>query len=393
MYIHRKIEELIRPYLKSPEAVIVTGMRRTGKTSLLRNLYENTPGNKIWFDFENPLDISYFEGTDYNDIFQNVIDHGNLNKKKKIAVFIDEAQHYPQISKIAKYLIDHYGAKFFIAGSASFYLKNLFPESLSGRKVIFELYPLDFEEFLAFKEEKLELYQKIRTKKNTSMLDYEKYDKYYDEFLEWGGFPGVVLKIGQDKKKKALEDIFTSYYQNEIMNLSDYRKNYAIRNLIMLLASRTGSRLDITKISQELQLNRTTVYSYLSFLQATYFIHLVSPYSKSADREVSGSQKVFFCDNGILKILSSINAGQKFENAVFCQLRGNHKLNYYQRRTGAEIDFIADKKIAYEAKLTATASDLKALKRSIKLAKLKKGFLVSKNFVKNADSVIYGQFL
>src|SRR4030042_6380011 len=327
MYIHRKIEEKISKYLKSDEAIIITGMRRTGKTSLMRNLYENTPENKIWFDFENPLDIKHFEGIDYNDVYQNIIDLGNLDKKKRTYVFVDEPQHYPLISKIAKYLIDHYKIKFFITGSASYYLKNLFPESLSGRKVIIELFPLDFEEFLNFKGERSDLYRKIKAKKIISELEYEKYDKYYDEFMEWGGFPGAVLKNGREKKREMLNDIFASYYQNEIVNLSDYRKNYAIRDLIMLLASRAGSQLNISKLSQELQLNRATAYSYLSFLQATYFIHLISPYSKSADPAISGSQKVYFCDHGILKILSQINDGQKFENAVFCPFRGKHKLN------------------------------------------------------------------
>lgn len=393
MYIHRKIEKKIGKYLKSQEAVIITGMRRTGKTSLMKNLYENTPDNKVWFDFENPLDIKHFEGDDFNDVYQNIINFGNLDNRNKIYVFIDEAQHYPAISKIVKYLIDHYGVKFFVTGSASYYLKNLFPESLSGRKVIFELFPLDFEEFLEFKNEAIDLYHKIKSKKTTSLVEYEKYNNYYDEFVEWGGFPGVVLKRGQDKKRELLNDIFSSYYQNEIVNLSDYRKNYAIRDLILLLASRTGSQLDIFKLAQELQLNRTTIYSYLSFLQATYFITLVLPYSKSVDREVSGSQKVYFCDNGLLSILAKINDGQRFENAVFNQLRIRHKLNYYRRRTGAEIDFIADKKIAYEAKMTATISDGLALQRGAKLAKLKKKFLISKNFVKNNKGVIFGQFL
>ena len=65
--------------------------------------------------------------------------------------FFDEVQIYPEISKIVKYLIDHYSVKFILTGSASYYLKNLFPESLSGRKIIFEMYPLDFEEFLVLK--------------------------------------------------------------------------------------------------------------------------------------------------------------------------------------------------------------------------------------------------
>ena len=204
MYYPRKLEAQLKKNLHSKQAIIVTGMRRVGKTTILRELYETISNNKIWFDFENPLDVKYFEDIDYNDIYQNIIQKGNLNALKRVYVFIDEVQNYPEISKIVKYLIDHYGVKFVLTGSASYYLKNLFPESLAGRKIIFEMYPLDFEEFLIFKKENRERYQKIKNKKNITELDYELYDKYYQEFVEWGGFPEVVLASDKDAKRQWL---------------------------------------------------------------------------------------------------------------------------------------------------------------------------------------------
>lgn len=393
MYYTRSIEPKIKENLKNNDAIIITGMRRVGKTSLLKKIFESLPDNKIWFDFENPLDIKYFENIDYNDIYLNIINKGDLDKNKRIYVFIDEAQHYPKISKVVKYLIDHYKVKFILTGSASYYLKNLFPESLSGRKVIFELYPLNFEEFLIFKGESIEKYNKIKNKKKISQIDYEIYDKYYDEFIEWGGFPAVVLTNGIKRKEQMLQDIFSSYYQNEVIGLADYRKNEKIRDLILLLSSRVGSQLDLVKLSQELGITRVTVYSYLAFLQATYFIHLISPFSKNIDREVSGSQKIYFCDNGILKIITSLNFGQILENAVFNQLKLKGDLNYFRKPSGAEIDFILNKKIAYEVKATATNSYAADLKRSMGTAKLKKGFMVSKNFVEGVKDAVFGEFV
>jgi len=393
MYYPRLIEPKIRQNLENDEAIIITGMRRVGKTSLLKNIFESLPDNKIWFDFENPLDIKYFEDIDYNDIYINIVNKGNLDKNERIYVFIDEVQHYPEISKVVKYLIDHYKIKFFLTGSASYYLKNLFPESLAGRKIIFELYPLDFEEFLIFKGEDIEKYCSIKRKKTISLLDYEIYDKHYEEFMEWGGFPGVVLVSDAEKKKNMLGDIFSSYYQNEIVGLADYRKNKKVRDLILLLATRVGSQLDLVKLSQELGITRATVYSYLSFLQATYFIYLVSPFSNSIDREVSGSQKIYFCDNGILKIITTVNIGQLFENTIHNQLRIKGNINYFRKPSGAEIDFILNKKIAYEVKTAATLSDINNLNRYMKTAKIKEGFVASKDFVENNQQVIFGEFI
>lgn len=390
-YYKRTIENSVKKNLTNNKVLIITGMRRVGKTTLLKEIYKNLPENKIWFDFENPLNIKYFEEIDYDDIFQNIISKG-IDKNKKAYIFIDEAQNYPKISKIVKYLVDHYKIKFFLTGSASFYLKNLFSESLSGRKIIFELFPLGFEEFLIFKQENIEKYRKIKKNKTIKEIEYELYNKYYEEFIEWGGFPEVVLENNIKTKKQLLDDIFVSYFQKEIISLADYRKNDKIRDLILLLAARVGSRLDLVKLSQELQITRATVYSYLSFLQATYFIFLVSPFSKSIDREVSGTQKVYFCDNGILKIMAKLNFGQLFENAIFNQLKFNNQINYYQKQTGAEIDFILNKKIAYEVKSTASPVDVKHLERKMKLAKLNNGYIISKNYVKGIDKVVFGQF-
>ena len=394
MYYPRKIEKQLKKNLRGEQAIIVTGMRRVGKTTILRELYKAVSDNKIWFDFENPLDVKYFEGIDYNDIYQNIVQKGNLNAQKRVYVFIDEVQLYPNISKVVKYLIDHYKVKFVLTGSASYYLKNLFPESLAGRKIIFEMYPLDFEEFLIFKEEHRERYQKIKNKKNITELDYELYDRYYQEFVEWGGFPEVALTNDNHAKQQRLEDIFSSYYQQEVVNLADYRKGHKVRDLIILLAARVGSQLDLVKLSQELQIQRTTIYAYLAFLQDTYFIHLVSKLSRSVDREVSGMQKIYFCDNGILKIMTRVSDGQLLENTVYNQLKIKGSINYFRKKSGAEIDFIIDKKTAYEVKRTASPVDVSRLVRIQRLAKLKKGFVVSQQYVKNEKGgIVFGQFL
>jgi hypothetical protein len=393
MYYSRLVESEISKNIKNSQAVILTGMRRVGKTTLMKKIYNSLSDNKIWFDFENPLDIKYFEDIDYNDIFENIVRKGNLNRKNKIYVFIDEVQLYPEISKIVKYLIDHKKVKFFLTGSSSYYLKNLFPESLAGRKVVFEMFPLNFEEFLTFKEENLERYVKIKKQKNINQLDYELYDSYYQEYLEWGGFPEVVLEKDQKNKESLLKDIFSSYYQHEILQLADFRKNEKIRDLLVLLSARVGSQLDIVKISQELQITRKTVYSYLYFLQATYLIFLINPFSKSVDREVSGTQKIYFCDNGLLKIINSLNQGQLLENSIFNQLKFYGTVNFYRKRTGAEIDFIVNKKEAFEVKNTATEKDVKKMKRIMKILKIKQGQVVSKNFIKEQEGVVYGEFL
>jgi len=150
--------------------------------------------------------------------------------KERVYLFLDEIQNLKNLPSVAKYLIDHYQVKFFLTGSVSFYLKNLFSESLSGRKVLFELFPLNFQEFLRF---------------------------------------------------------------------------------------RCANKLDVQQLASEVGISRQTIYKYLYFFEKTYLISLLTPYSKSPDREVSGAKKVYFIDNGLAGVLTRLSSGQLLENAVF----------------------------------------------------------------------------
>lgn len=378
----RIIEKHLLKEINTSQIVVLTGMRQVGKTTLIKKIFETLPtDNKVYLDLENPLNQRIFEEKNYDNILLNLKEFG-INLKNKIYLFIDEIQYMPNIVTAIKYLYDHYKIKFFLTGSSSFYLKNLFSESLAGRKIIFELYPLNFEEFLIFKE-KSEKFEKDFSKKakTKNLIRYEKLKTYYEEFLNYGGFPSVVLEDDFERKKLLLADIFKSYFEKDVKVISDFKHINKLRDTILLLAGRCGSKLDITKLASEVGVSRETIYSYISFLEKTYFIHLVSPYCKNIDVEVRAAKKVYFCDTGMLNYLSKIQEGVVFENAVFNQLKKYGEINYYQRYTGSEIDFIVNKKISIEVKLTGTVEDINKLKQVSQSVGIKDYFVISKNYV------------
>jgi len=134
MLIERSLFKEIKPYFDSSQAIIITGMRRTGKTSLLQFIYQRIDSsNKLFLDLENPLNQKYFEESDYEKI-KSELEILGLNFTKKPYLFLDEIQLVKNLPSVVKYLIDHYKVKCFLTGSASFYLKNLFSESLAGRR-------------------------------------------------------------------------------------------------------------------------------------------------------------------------------------------------------------------------------------------------------------------
>ncbi len=276
----------------------------------------------------------------------------------------------------------HFNFKFFLTGSSSYYLKNLFPESLAGRKFVFELHPLDFEEFLVFKQvERTEIESFSKKDEDKNHIRCQRLKAFYEEYVNYGGFPQVVIEEDNLRKKMHLQDILKSYFEKDVQGLAKFREIQLFRDLLLLLMSRVGSKLDIARLASELGTSRETVYSYLSFLQDTFFISLVYPFTDSIDKLVSKAKKIYFCDTGLLNELSKISEGSLFENAVYNQLRRFGEVRYYQKKSGREIDFIIEAQIGIEVKLKGIESDLEQLRAKAGKINLKEWYIVSKEFI------------
>jgi predicted AAA+ superfamily ATPase len=373
----RKLLKEVLSYLNSPQAIVITGIRRSGKTFLLKDIFSRiNSSNKVFFDLENPLIRRIFEEENYEMIKTN-LEKTRLSFKTRAFVFLDEIQWLRSIPSMVKYFIDHYQVKFFLTGSAFFYLKNLFSESLAGRKFIFELFPLSFVEFLIFKEAKILLPQK---NERISEPTFKLIEPFWQEYLEFGSFPEVVKAESKSEKEKILQDIFSSYFQKEIEQLSDFRKTEKIRNLIILLAENIGEILNIERLSSELSVSRLTLEEWLSFLKSTYLIDLVPPYSTSERVAIRKAKKVYFVDWGLVNSISPLSLGKRLENCIFHLLRLKGKLSFYRKKSGVELDFILNKKSAYEAKVKATSFDQKKLQRLTKELRLRQGTIVTKDY-------------
>lgn len=389
MIYKRQLYTQIESEVDTKEIVVITGMRRVGKTTALQHLYGLVKSeNKTFLDLENPLHRKIFEVENYDVVWNNLKQFG-IDNLSKAYIFIDEAQNLPEVSRVVKYLYDHWDVKFFLTGSSSYYLRNLFPESLAGRKVIFEIFPLNFSEFLVFNEIKRSVDDLFQEKaQNKNRIAYEQLISYYDEFLEFGGFPSVVLEKNQGRKRQLLSEIFTSYFEKDAKNLADFKEMSKLRDLILLLIPRVGSRLEILKLANSLSVSRETVYNYLSFLEQTYFITLLPRFSGSIDRQAAGSKKLFFCDVGIVNYLGKTSQGQLFEQSVYQNMRNNHSLAYYLREGAKEIDFIVDSQCALEVKYTMSQQDVSILKKRCDGLGVEEYYVVTHQFDNNPHAVL-----
>ena len=181
MFYKRKIYTELLSHAQTPLVTVLTGMRRTGKTTLVQQLLLDIPNkNSLYLDLQRPDNRELFDEKNYEAINEAFIARG-LRADEPMVIVLDEIQLAPDSPSAIKYLSDHRKIKFIVTGSSSYYLKNLFSESLSGRKKLFELYPLDFGEFLTFKS--ISFSQTDWKKGTFNVSEFNRLSSYYEEYI------------------------------------------------------------------------------------------------------------------------------------------------------------------------------------------------------------------
>ena len=364
--IERDIWTTLKKELGNKEILVITGPRQVGKTTTLKWLLEQIPENKAYLDLTLASTQRLFEFKDYDNVVNHLKGLG-LDFTKRPVLAIDEIQYSKNIPRVIKYLHDHHGIKFILSGSSAFYLKNHFSESLSARKIIYELLPLSFREFLALKSVKYKPAPLDFSKVSDAVFDsfaHGTLSALYNEYIEFGGFPGVVASETVERKQRMLDVIYSSYINLDVAQLADFKSVSDLRKLVALLAARVGSRLNVDELSKITGLSRPTVASHIAFLEQTYLVRLLSAFSKSPSVRERIPKKVYFVDTGIASINADLSGGAKFENTLCHQLQARGK-TYFSNK-GGEIDFVlarGGKVIALEAKETPVDNHLGELRR------------------------------
>ncbi len=376
MYIRRKIHAQISSHIARKEYTIITGARQSGKTSLLSALYNEIRKEKevaIYITFEDPDVLTAINGHP-EEIFSFIprpvkyVDGSNPGGQPYY-LFIDEIQYAEKPSNFLKYLYDTYGEnlKVIATGSSAFYIDKKFRDSLAGRKRIFELKTLDFEEWLLFRDQEnlMRDLTWIREKKDYHSLMHKELMEKFNEFLIYGGYPEVVLEKDMDEKKNLLKDIKNSFIKRDIdeSGISDPQKFYT---LLTLLSGQTGNLVNKNELAATIGVDNKTLDKYLYVLQNCFHIILLKPFYSNLRKELTKMPKVFFSDLGLRNMALNRffdfdqreDSGALLENYVYNRLTGIYDADmiYFWRTTdNKEIDFIINtsyrRGLAYEVKM------------------------------------------
>ncbi len=353
-------EEIGEIDINVPFAIILSGIRRCGKSTLLRQLMKRIK-NFYYFNFEDSratdFDIKDFEKLDL--IFHEEYKECNY-------YFFDEIQNIPKWELFVRRLID-LKKHVIITGSNASLLSKELGTRLTGRHLTHELFPFSFKEFL--KIEKAE----------GNVNSFEKY-------LAEGGFP-EYLKL---KRPDILQELLTDILTRDISARYKIRSQKILKELAIYLLTNTGKQFTYNSLKKSFKLGSVnSIISFISYFEDAYLLFAIPKFDYSHKKMLVNPKKIYSIDNG-LSIRNSASffddRGRLLENLVFINLRKKHKdLLYFQNNN--ECDFVVREgikiikalQVCYELNEDNKEREINGLKEAIEKFKLREGFILTYN--------------
>ena len=338
--ISRLCGELIQSSLDAKKVIILSGARQTGKTTLLKSLFDERTEPALWFNGDE-LDVQELFARLSAQRFKAYIG------EKKIVV-IDEAQRITDIGLRLKVLADSLPDIQIVAtGSSSFDLANSVNEPLTGRKREFRLFPLCFKELVAHTD--------LLTEKR--MIPHR---------LVFGSYPEVVTSEGREAA--VLKELSQSYLYKDILSFEKIRRSDKLVKLLQALAWLVGSQVSYNELAQTCAMDAKTVEHYITVLEQAFIIFRLSTFSRNLRNELKNSRKVYFYDNGIRNaVIANFSpvekrqdAGALWENYLISERMKRNAYNeswanswFWRTKEQQEVDYLEEQDgtvYAYEFK-------------------------------------------
>ncbi|WP_420458724.1 ATP-binding protein [Neolewinella sp.] len=325
--ISRTLAARVQSKIGSGKAIIITGPRQVGKTTLILDQIRGK--SYKFFDGDDPVTRRLLDTPNTQEI-------RSLLEEEKV-VFIDEAQRIENIGLTLKIITDQMkDVQLWVSGSSSFSLFNELNEPLTGRKWEYEMFPISWEEYqlhVGYLESEQQLANRIR----------------------FGMYPEVVTNPGAEVE--LLRSLVSSYLYKDVMAYAGIRKPEVLDKLVQALALQIGSEVNSNELSRLIGIDRNTVENYLSILEKAYVIFKLPSYSRNVRNEIKKGKKVYFYDTGIRNaIIGNFNnlglrndTGHLWENFLVAERikQIEYKMtlarSYFWRTTQQqEIDYVED---------------------------------------------------
>ncbi|MHA1369200.1 MAG: ATP-binding protein [Promethearchaeota archaeon] len=372
-YVSREILAKLEDYIKLPHVIVISGLRRCGKSTLLKQIKETYYKDNIvyYINFEDERLLN-FKASNFNTIYECFLE---LFGESKI-FFIDEIQNINGWESFVRRFYEN-GFKFVITGSNASLLSRELGTKLTGRHVNIVLYPFSFREFLAFK--------KYKVPERLLTTDRARIKRYLDEYMDVGGLPEYLLYKNID----ILRLLYTDVLYRDVMVRHNITDESTIRELAYYFLSNPGAEISYNKLKVAFRLgSANTVKKYTDYMQDAYLSFAVYKHDYSMKRQIYSNKKIYIVDTGFIQQLAFKApefTGKVLENLIFIELKRRGEEVYYYKNKG-ECDFLIVKRnVVIQAIQVTTAlaetkkREFKGLLEAIKTYNLDGGLIITKD--------------
>ena len=369
--VKRDILDEILIWFKDNRVIILTGIRRCGKSTILKQIMKNKE-NYCYVNFEDERFLD-FKAQDFEILNEILIEiYGNPEM-----YFFDEIQNIENFETFVRRLQDE-GKKVVITGSNASLLSKEFGTRLTGRYKPFEIFPFSFLEFLRFKGIDIEKDWSYKTQKRVEIK------KAFSEYLSLGGFPEYL----KTRDKEYIKNIFDNILYKDVIARYSIKKQRVIKELISILVTNVSSTFTYNSIKKDIDLsNSITVKEYISYLTNSYLFFELSKFDFSLRKSLNSPKKIYIIDaafNQIAGFNFSPNAGKNLENVVFIELKRRKKeIHYFAEKN--ECDFVIKEgakitqaiQVCYDLNKENREREIKGILESLNKFRLKEGLIIT----------------
>lgn len=328
----------IMPFVDTPFVKILTGVRRCGKSTILKMIIKKLKEEKQ-VDDEQILNYR-FDSMEYEDMTTKELYlelKSKIIQSKKTYLFLDEIQEIEGWEKVVNTLASDFDVDIYITGSNTRMMSSEISTYLTGRYITFHIYTLSFEEYLTFK------------KSYTTLKDLK---QEFSQYVQLGGFPATHLQdCSQDEVYTIVKDIYNSTLFSDIVRRNQVKKIDQLERVVKYTFNNVGSKYTSKSISdyfksEQRKIDNETVYSYLEKLQKAYILHKCSRYDLQGKDILKTQEKFYLADVSLrYSVLGYTvdSVASSLENIVYLELKRRGYDVYIGKIKDKEIDFVATK--------------------------------------------------
>ncbi|WP_418444025.1 ATP-binding protein [Catenibacterium sp.] len=328
----------IMPFVDTPFVKILTGVRRCGKSTILKIIIKKIKEEKN-VDDEQILNYC-FNSMEYEDMTTKELYlelKSKIIQSKKTYLFLDEIQEIEGWEKVVNTLASDFDVDIYITGSNSRMMSSEISTYLTGRYITFHIYTLSFEEYLMFKK---------------SYTTLKELKQEFSQYVRLGGFPATHLQdYSQDEVYTIVKDIYNSTIFSDIVRRNQVKKIDQLERVVKYTFNNIGNTFSAKSISnyfksEQRKIDNETVYSYLEKLQKAYILHKCSRYDLQGKNILKTQEKFYLADVSLrYSVLGYTvdSVASSLENIVYLELKRRGYDVYIGKTKDKEIDFVATK--------------------------------------------------